>query len=382
MAGDLAGSATGGPAQRNGGSGLGSQAFDKNDIHIAARTGDLQHVARILSEGVDINAPDELGRSPLRHAAEAEEREMVDLLISRGASIDLQIAACLGRDRELLSLLKQGRDVNDSDGCGETSLHLASQHDHPRTVSLLLSWGADIHSADVRGRTALHYAAEFHSLSVVPLLLEAGAIVDAVDDECQTPLAKAVEWDKRPDMSTEALLLDGGADPNQMDVRQYTPLHIAVRCGATDLARYLISRGARVGLHVASGLGDDALVSHFLNGGFDNSAKDGTGCTPLHWAAEGGQESVAHLLLRHGADPNAADQDGRTPLHLAVIGPKSLYESEKRSLEGRCRVAELLKRMGADLGAVDLSDEETPMEMAISYDRPELAAVLRCSGVS
>jgi ankyrin repeat protein len=74
----------------------------------------------------------------------------------------------------------------------------------------------------------------------------------------------------------------------------YTPLMFAARTGDLDIARLLVDRGANVNeIHSAEG---SALVI----------------------AAAEGHEDLAIYLLEHGADPNHADDGGMTALHFAL----------------------------------------------------------------
>jgi ankyrin repeat protein len=51
--------------------------------------------------------------------------------------------------------------------------------------------------------------------------------------------------------------------------------------------------------------------------GADPNQGDGNQRTPLHWAASRGQKSVVEVLLEKGADKNAKDDGGETPAEVA-----------------------------------------------------------------
>ena len=85
----------------------------------------------------------------------------------------------------------------------------------------------------------------------------------------------------------------GTAQVNAVDADGATPLAAAARRGDIETARFLASRGGRVGT------GDDALTA------------------PLLAAARRGDAPLVRELLEAGASADAADADQRTPLHVA-----------------------------------------------------------------
>jgi ankyrin repeat protein len=70
--------------------------FEKEQLHFAARDGDLRRVRELVSEGRPVNVFDETGRTPLHYAAENEHLEIVRFLIESGADINAQEEATLG----------------------------------------------------------------------------------------------------------------------------------------------------------------------------------------------------------------------------------------------------------------------------------------------
>jgi hypothetical protein len=60
------------------------------------------------------------------------------------------------------------------------------------------------------------------------------------------------------------------------------------------------------------------IAQWLLRAGADPNQRDITQNTPLHFAAYGGMDVLVTLLLEHGANPNVANREKRTPLHSAV----------------------------------------------------------------
>ena len=124
-------------------------------------------------------------------------------------------------------------------------------------------------------------------------------------------------------------LLAGGADPNQTDTTDTTPLAWAVRYGRLNLALVLLGAGANPNvqsvrgnglsvLHEAATEGQVSLALALLAAGADIDCRlPRDGRTPLHLAAEGGHAQVVRMLLAAGADPTVADAEGLTPAAVA-----------------------------------------------------------------
>jgi ankyrin repeat protein/beta-lactamase regulating signal transducer with metallopeptidase domain len=124
------------------------------------------------------------------------------------------------------------------------------------------------------------------------------------------------------DINKVRSLLSKGADVNEKDPGGKTALHCASEEGHAEVARLLISQGARV-----------------------NATNTVEALTPLHYAARRGSKQTVELLLSKGADVNAKSREGRTPLLEAMASPSS-----------DCRdVVELLVARGAKAPALHLA---------------------------
>ena len=62
---------------------------EKANIWVAASDGDLSRVKQLLVEGVDVNAQDDSGYSPLHAAVSYDHLDLVRFLLSEGASLKL-----------------------------------------------------------------------------------------------------------------------------------------------------------------------------------------------------------------------------------------------------------------------------------------------------
>ena len=107
-----------------------------SDIWAAADAGDLGAIERHLANGAAVNGPDgKSGSTPLLRAAGAGRAEAVELLIRRGADVNvvdrarstpLHAAAFLGHEKIVHALVQNGADVNAANTRGETPLGVAT----------------------------------------------------------------------------------------------------------------------------------------------------------------------------------------------------------------------------------------------------------------
>lgn len=113
-------------------------------------------------------------------------------------------------------LLGKGVDVNAQDNNGRTPLHLAVNDEEVSTVivMLLIKNGAKVSTKDYRGKTPLHLATHQFSLSAVRILLHAGADVNAKDRHGNGPLEiaqKLAYTDPEIYQDISSILTYGGA---------------------------------------------------------------------------------------------------------------------------------------------------------------------------
>jgi ankyrin repeat protein len=108
---------------------------------------------------------------------------------------DLHEAARDGDLGVVTSLIESGADINARAGSGYTPLHLAAQEYRPAVVAALLDQGAEIDATDKHGNTPL-WTAVFNSRGrgdVIRLLLARGADARHVNHHGATPIGLAQE---------------------------------------------------------------------------------------------------------------------------------------------------------------------------------------------
>jgi ankyrin repeat protein len=171
------------------------------------------------------------------------------------------------------------------------------------------------------GRTPLHVVTDWPGFfpsgpQVARLLLGAGADPNVRTEAGrggETPLHWAASSD---DADVARVLIDGEADIEVPDGSIGTPLDNAIGYACWNVARLLVSRGARVDkLWHAAALGLTDRLAELLSGSMPSA--DEIDQAFFH-ACDGGQRRAAELLLAHGADINAAPDYGSSPLEAAA----------------------------------------------------------------
>jgi ankyrin repeat protein len=251
----------------------------------------------LAEEAKSANRVDPDGTTALHWAAQREQSDKVNALISAGANVNagnrygvtpLLLAVTTGNAPITQALLKAGADVRAiAPGTGSV-LSMAARTGNPEVIKLLLAAGADANFAQpISGQTPLMWAAAEGHSEAVKALLAGGAAVDAKSLDKRTALFYAV---RKGDINSVKVLLAAGANVN-------------ARTEPEELSNCEICKQYPEGTKFSQ-FGDSMLVIAILNANFD----------------------VADLLLNSGADPNAAGTHW-SPLH-ALIRTRNYEETQ------------------------------------------------------
>ena len=162
----------------------------------AAKAGDIKRLKSTLGYVRNINFVDDTRATALHHAASGGYNDIVQLLLSKGASIEatnkdnntpLHLAARYGHTSTVELLLSKGASIEAMNHDNYTPLHHAARHGHTSTVELLLSKGASIEVTD-KDNTPLHHAARNGYTSTMELLRSKDASIKATNKDNYTPL--------------------------------------------------------------------------------------------------------------------------------------------------------------------------------------------------
>lgn len=219
-------------------------------LHIAAKTGDLSTVNRLLLQrGAPLDNVDWTSETPLLKAARFGRAGVVAALLEAGAMSQVQpslaVAARYGHGAVVQLLIQAGADPDASDQRGDydTPLMVASTYGQSEAVQALLKGGAQANARTSRvGRTALICAAIEGHATVVRILLEGGAEVDLPDEFGTVPLEFAAHGGH---LKAVKELVDGGASIDSSGSRNVsTALMVASMQGAVQVVELLIAAGA------------------------------------------------------------------------------------------------------------------------------------------
>jgi len=279
-----------------------------DDLFQAIRNNGLAALKARLDQGADVNGRDKRGNTLLMQAAAFGSPEAVNLLLDRGAAVNAKnafgnTALILGANdvEKARALVAKGADVNGHTKQGRTALMIAAAcQGCSQTVKLLIAKGADVKAADQQGGTAVLSAAG-NDLDSLRFLLASGAEPDAADKAGNTPLQFAAT---HCDADAVKLLLSKGA---RVDARNSS---------AGDVKFGKIQLFNRTALMWAAPYCDAGVIRPLLDAGANVNAKDVREMTPLILAvaSEGQDLEVVKLLLKAGADVNAKDTTGETAL--------------------------------------------------------------------
>lgn len=373
--------------------------YDCTPLYLAVQYGDVESIKFLLSHGASINDPIYENSPLINIAAESGKSEIVEYLIKHGADLEKNtwIYAAKSGDYELFKeFLRVGLDVNALDSEGNTPLMHAISSGNLDFVKFLVSSGADVNANDSQGSTTLIRTINTGHLDLVKFLVDSGADVNMVCpyknpgyreswcpitaalhfplileflinaeadvniklDQRKTPLHYAVG-------TYEALciLLKNGADINAIDLNGNTPLHLAIR--NTKAAITLLENGANIHTlnyenwkpsHLAYGE-EIELLKEFIKRGTSLNEFNPNGYNALHWACSGSAfgnvtsklKMIRFLVEEVGMNINenhrwGGGMDGAPTAFMCAIESQPM-------LEENFTILEYLLKNGADLNA-------------------------------
>jgi len=230
--------------------------------------------------------------------------------------------------KEIKKWLADGVDVNARNSDGSTPISMAVLGGQTTAVKLLIEEGANVDSQNNDGHSSLHGAAFFGQLAAAQLLIEAGADVNLRNDTGETPFDVAtVRWTDEAKEIVEFIARLVQVKVDVADVKAARPKVTELLLTHGGKSGADLPRLAGRDIWESAKLGDLVALKQFLTEKEDLDGHDDKGITPLCWAAMAGQTDAMAMLIAAGADVNSLNRDGGTALHAAAfLGHRNAVE--------------------------------------------------------
>ncbi|VUC23770.1 unnamed protein product [Clonostachys rosea] len=329
-------------------------------IHLAAKRNHHSVVTVLLEAGVEPNTTktkeDHSGRllggekitrgeCAIMYAAQGGHTETIISMIPFCNQETLEQLLCeccrYNRTDSVMEILKRSKVSADAMYCGGTALYLACRQFSLECIKALIKRGADVNKLSAwaprpimngRGRRKEVSTAPIHWIiqewreenqqicrTILKLLIDAGADLEQLNGEHLTALHLAAKGRQSADVPAHCqmdmlrMLLEAGVSPKTTGDNGNTALHLIV--------------GPRLSL---------GAVQLLVEYGSDPNHKNSSGETSLHLALQSrskkqakmeAQDAVIKYLLEEGADPNIEDNKGNSAVQAAMSVSAELFKT-------------------------------------------------------
>jgi len=379
----------------------------------------LQALYKMLNSGMDPEAPNKVGTSPMQAAIERNWWLGADMLLSFGAKPPAYDGDPNGPPQ---------LNFQTEDSLRETALtYMLKRATWFNPVYTLLANGADINLKNQNDETPLAAVVKRGWPHAAVELAKRGAWIDPENPDHDEVLDRKTGASRLlcailqgQDADAVEKMLKDGADPNKPDRFGLTPLAAAKALNWDYVAEKLRAYGAKeetAALPDPNQILDDGqpllvyainyqnchenYIHALLERGADPDAPDSEGRTAAHWAAIMGKETVFDALQDAGVDilRETKPGSGLRPLHLACLN-NQLYITESilegsppdhvnapcgetgqmplhlaAQHNGSSALIELLIDLGANINARDAKGE-TPLFRAVDRRDPAVVRTL------
>ncbi|ELR23404.1 Ankyrin repeat and SPRY domain containing protein, partial [Acanthamoeba castellanii str. Neff] len=291
----------------------------------------VERVKRLLSLGARASVKDNLGYTPFLITEQAEvvkyllDNDYASIHETNNAGQTALMFAATNGDIDLLEyLLSRGASLDEKDENERTIFMYAASGGHSKMIRHLIAKGVDVNAKDKSSMTAVFYAAT-NSLRVVELLVVNGARLNLRDKDNNSVVLNACFSGKTA--IVKYLVSNGLASADDYNNQGMTAIMLACKGkGNLELVRFLHEHGALVDdvsksatstLIYAVDAQKSDIVSYLLANGADVRRREKNGKTALFFVVD--SLETGRALVEHGADIHVKDDTGKTCLHFACF---------------------------------------------------------------
>ncbi|XP_041268760.1 transient receptor potential cation channel subfamily A member 1 [Onychostruthus taczanowskii] len=332
-------------------------------LHHAAEGGQIELMQLIIDDSSYevLNVMDSSGNTPLHWATKKNQVESVRLLLSRGANPNILNSnmmaplhmAVQSLHNEIVKVLVQhsSTDVNLEGEAGNTPIIVACYKDNPEALTLLIENGGKICKPNKTGCMPIHAAAFSGAKTCLEILLKKGeelghsakTHINFTNNGKCSPLHLAVQ---SGDLEMIKMCIEFGAQIDLKQNEKCTALHFAATQGATEIVKLMMSSYAgeesiidavdgnkETLLHRTALFDHYELAEYLISMGANIDSVDIEGRSPLLLATSCASWKIVNLLLSKGANVSLKDHLGRNFLHLTVLQPGGLQHLNEKYLQ-------------------------------------------------
>lgn len=317
-----------------------ADAKGKSAVLYACENGSVAFVQWLAEQNADLRARDAEGNDCLHLVVRARKNaELIAFAAEKGLDRNAQnskgqtpliAAAVAGKKAAIEELIKIQVDLNARDSEGHTALTRSILARRIDQVQVLLAAGAQ---RDGAPNAPLSVAYDANQYKIFEALQQAGANLNIQHEKSGQPLL--VEAVKRERMQFVQFMIAAGADTNVHDAEGNNLMVLAANQNLPDLVQPLLQRGLSLDSRDKSGKTITQIVHENLlkrvtparekmfRTIFDNGANannpSSTGRSLLMEQSEAGRYNQVKVLLEKGADVNFRDRTNNTVLHTTAI---------------------------------------------------------------
>lgn len=236
----------------------------RTPLHIAIMANNRPVFNLLLNHpNIDVNLKTNEQNSPLYYALlkyesgdDDQEDNYASLLIKKQAETNsiytknndnslLQVLILASAQNAAIFLLDYIDDLNHANVNGETALHLACKKNCEKIVDKLLKMGANPNqTTNDTKQTPLHYCVFNNAKDCVRVFIGSEANFNARDANGDTPISLALNEGCSDELVP--VLIEGGADVNVRNGKDFTLLHQAILKEDSKTAIFLLDNGADI----------------------------------------------------------------------------------------------------------------------------------------